>query len=204
MIELPILSCKHRPEPFCNGVYEIDSKRGEIGNQKFPITFPRIWRELFTSVACLDIRNFLMITPQLKKRLHARDILKLKATRSGDADDWRNLKNLRNTVNSEIKRAKECHYTRNTWRIVNELMSRNSHNSVINEIKLPCGNSIYDSHELSNAFNDHFSSIGPTLRVPYTSFKNSFTHKYLAFSRITKKSKNSFMFTEKSKQSRFT
>ena len=39
-------------------------------------------------------------------------------------------------------------------------MSRNSHNSVINETKLPCGNSIYDSHELSNAFNDHFSSIG--------------------------------------------
>ena len=34
MIEFPILSYKHRPEPFCNGVYEIDSKRGEIGNQK--------------------------------------------------------------------------------------------------------------------------------------------------------------------------
>ena len=30
------------------------------------------------------------ITSQLKKRLHARDILKLKATRSGDADDRRN------------------------------------------------------------------------------------------------------------------
>ena len=30
-------------------------------------------------------------------------------------------------------------------------MSMKSHNSVINEIKLPCGNSIYDSHELSNA-----------------------------------------------------
>ena len=60
MIEFPILSYKHRPEPFCNGVYEIDSKRGEIGNQKFPIIFPRIWRELFTSVACLYIRNFLV------------------------------------------------------------------------------------------------------------------------------------------------
>ena len=36
MIELPLLSYKHRPEPFSNGVYEIDSKRGEIGNQKFP------------------------------------------------------------------------------------------------------------------------------------------------------------------------
>ena len=53
MIELPILSYKHRPEPFSNGVYEIDSKRWEI-------IFPRIWRELFTSVAYLDIRNFLM------------------------------------------------------------------------------------------------------------------------------------------------
>ena len=35
MIEYPMLSYKHRPEPFSNGVYEIDSKRGEIGNQKF-------------------------------------------------------------------------------------------------------------------------------------------------------------------------
>ena len=34
MIELPVLSYKHRPESFGNGVYEIDPKRGEIGNQK--------------------------------------------------------------------------------------------------------------------------------------------------------------------------
>ena len=55
MIELPMLSYKHRPEPFGYGVYEIDSKRGEIAYH-----LARIWRELFTSVACLDIRNFLM------------------------------------------------------------------------------------------------------------------------------------------------
>ena len=88
-------------------------------------------------------------------------------------DDWRKFKKLRNMVNNEIKRAKECHYKhalneyqgdpRNTWRIVNELMSRKSHKSIINELKLPCGNSIYDSHELCNAFNGHFSSIGPKL-----------------------------------------
>ena len=60
MIELPMSSYKHRPEPFGNSVYEIDSKRCEIGNQKFPIISPRIWRELFTSVACLDIRDVLM------------------------------------------------------------------------------------------------------------------------------------------------
>lgn len=88
--------------------------------------------------------------------MHARDILKLKATRSGDADDWPEFKKLLNTANNEILKTCEGHYKhalneyqgdpRNTWRIVNELMSRKSHNSVINEIKLPCGNSIYDSH----------------------------------------------------------
>ena len=43
MIELPMLSYKHRPEPFSNGVYEIDSKRGEIGNQKFGGNYLRVW-----------------------------------------------------------------------------------------------------------------------------------------------------------------
>ena len=32
------------------------------------------------------------ITPQLKKRLHERDIFKLKAIRSGNVDDWRKFK----------------------------------------------------------------------------------------------------------------
>ena len=45
-----------------------------------------------------------------QQRLHARDILKLKATRSGDPGDWRKFKKLRNTVNNEIKRTKECYY----------------------------------------------------------------------------------------------
>jgi len=78
-----------------------------------------VWKKLF--LLCVDkhapVRNKRgrpckspWVIPQLKKRLHERDILKLKATRSGDADDWRNFKKLRNTVNSEIKRAKECHY----------------------------------------------------------------------------------------------
>ena len=55
-------------------------------------------------------------------------------------------------------------------------MSRKSHNSVINEIKLPCGNSIYDSHELSNAFNDHFSSIGPKLANNSHANKDNSSH----------------------------
>ena len=42
------------------------------------------------------------------------------------------------------------------------------------------------------------------MRVPYTSSENTVHVKVIAFSRITKNSKNSFTFTEKSKKSRFT
>ena len=112
------------------------------------------------------------ITPYLKKRMHDRDILKLKASRSKDANDWLQFKKYRNLVNNEIKKAKELYYkralvenegnSRQTWRIVNELTSRKTNNCCIKEIKSN-GNSIYSPPELADAFNDHFSSIGPKL-----------------------------------------
>ena len=52
------------------------------------------------------------ITPYLKKRMHDRDILKLKASRSQDANDWLQFKKCRNLVNKEIKKAKELYYKR--------------------------------------------------------------------------------------------
>ena len=112
------------------------------------------------------------ITPYLKKRMHDRDILKLKASRSKDANDWLQFKKCRNLVNNEIKKAKELYYKRaldenegnssQTWKIVNELTSRKTNNCCIKEIKSN-GNSIYGPPELADAFNDHFSSIGPKL-----------------------------------------
>ena len=112
------------------------------------------------------------ITPYLKKRMHDRDIFKLKASRSKDANDWLQFKKCRNLVNNEIKKAKELYYkraldenegnSRQTWRIVNELTSRKTNNCSIKEINSN-GNSIYSPPELADAFNDHFSSIGPKL-----------------------------------------
>ena len=46
--------------------------------------------------------------------------------------------------------------------IVNELTSRKTNNYCIKEIKHN-GRSIYKSQELSEAFNNHFSTIGPKL-----------------------------------------
>ena len=69
-----------------------------IGNYDNPNDMWEAWKKLF--LRCVDkhapLRNKRVrpckspwITSQLKKRLHARDILKLKATRSGNAEDWR-------------------------------------------------------------------------------------------------------------------
>ena len=49
------------------------------------------------------------------------------------------------------------------WEIVNELTSRETNNSCINEIKNNGISIQYKSQELSEAFNNHFSTIGPKL-----------------------------------------
>ena len=69
------------------------------------------------------------ITSHLKLRMHERDI-----------------KKCRNSVNNEIKQAKEIYYknvfhenegnSRKTWSIINELTARKSNNLLIKEIKL--------------------------------------------------------------------
>ena len=76
-------------------------------------------------------------------------------------------KNCRNSVNNELKLAKQRYYKlerafhecvgnpRKTWGIINEFTSRKSKSSFVNEIKCE-GVSITDSSDLAEAFNDHF------------------------------------------------
>ena len=109
------------------------------------------------------------ITPQLKKRMHYKDVLKVKAIRSRNACDWLMFKKFHNAISNEIKQAKEQFFknalrenkgnSRMTWRIINELTSTKIHSSSVKEIKLD-NNSISDPRELSFVFNYHFSSIG--------------------------------------------
>ena len=61
--------------------------------------------------------------------MHERDIMKLKAIRSKNLQDWGEFKRLRNKVNSNIKIAKESYYkqsftehkndSRRTWQTIN-------------------------------------------------------------------------------------
>ena len=66
--------------------------------------------------------------------MHERNIAKIKAMRSNDSSDWRNFKRTRNTVDSEIKLAKESYYkntfiqhsgnSRKIWQTMNDLTAR--------------------------------------------------------------------------------
>ena len=94
------------------------------------------------------------ITSELKKRMHDRDILKIKAS-----------KKQRNIVNSEIRLAKQAYYqnsfnkymgdSKKTWQTINELTSRKSGKKSLASLKVN-GVSITIPTVLSNQFNNHF------------------------------------------------
>ena len=83
------------------------------------------------------------ITTVLKQRMNFRDRLKRKAIKIGDPSIWNQFRKTKNQLNREIKSAKKAYYKsafiscskdqRKTWKTVNELTSRESIKSVINE-----------------------------------------------------------------------
>ena len=97
------------------------------------------------------------------------DATKRKAMASNGPRDWANYKKLRNTINNNIKTSKASYYSnafsqskgnsRKTWQTINELTSRRTNNTTVKEFKSN-GSIISNSSELSNAFNDYFSTIG--------------------------------------------
>ena len=74
--------------------------------------------------------------------MHEGDILKIKACKSNDPNDWTQFKKLRNIVNSEISGlAKQAYYqnssnqytgdSKKTWQTINELTSRKSRETAV-------------------------------------------------------------------------
>ena len=133
------------------------------------------------------IRKAPWINSELKKGMRDRDAAKRKAMASNDPRDWAKYKKLRNTINNNIKTSKASYYSnafsqskgnsRKTWQTINELTSRRTNNTTVKELKLN-GSIISNSSELSNAFNDHFSAIGPRLasEIPPNDNNNDFSY----------------------------
>ena len=88
------------------------------------------------------------------------------------ARDRAKYKKMRNTINYNIKTSKASYYSnafsqskgnsRKTWQTINKLTPRRTNNTKVKELKLN-GSVISNSSGLFNAFNDHFSTIGPRL-----------------------------------------
>ena len=116
--------------------------------------------------------------------MRCRDAAKRKAVRTKNSQDWANYRKLRNRINSEVKTTKASYYhnsfiqsegnARRTWRTINNLMSRRQNKQIVKEVKAN-DISICDSNEISNAFHEHFSTIGPRLarEIPLTSDEES-------------------------------
>ena len=113
------------------------------------------------------------ITNDLKRQMFKRDYLKKKAISSQDPHAWHEYKQSRNQVNNEIKKAKTSYFTtnlelhkgnmRNTWKLINEVSSKHSSKTKkLSEIKL--GEQVITSPiEISEAFNNYFSTVGSNL-----------------------------------------
>ena len=83
------------------------------------------------------------ITNELVGEIHKRDFLKKKATSTNDPLIWKEFKDARNKVNNSIKKAKRKYFsekldaskcdTRKTWRLINELQSRQCKSSKVSQ-----------------------------------------------------------------------
>jgi len=116
--------------------------------------------------------------------MRCRDAAKRIAVRTKNPQDWANYRKLQNRINNEVKTTKASYYhnsfvqsegnARRTWKTINNLMSRRQNNQIVKEVKVN-DISICDSNEISNAFNEHFSTIGPRLarEIPLTSDEES-------------------------------
>ena len=133
-----------------------------------------------------------------------RDAAKRKAMASNDIHDWAKYKKLRNTINNNIKTSKASYYSsafsqskgnsRKTWQTINEFTSRRTNSTMVKEFKLK-GSIISNSSELSNAFNDHFSTIGPR---PANEIPPNDSNNYLSYINNINVNYNKFSFSSTS------
>lgn len=152
-----------------------------INNSSNPNDMWNEWKESFLAIVNkhaplrttrVRARGSPWITSELKKQMHDRDILKLRAIRSKNPNDWVHFKRQRNKVNSATRLAKQIYYqnmlnehkgdSRKTWQIINELSSRNFVETSVKQLNVN-EQSVTAPAEIAHEFNRYFATIGPKL-----------------------------------------
>ena len=127
----------------------------QIYNSTDPNEMWSQWKCLFLPIANkhaplrtmrVRARSSPWITSTLKRCMHDRDILKIKASKSKNPSDWMQFKKQRNIVNKEIRLAKQAYYqntfnenkgdSKRTWQTINELTSRKSGKTTVTSLKV--------------------------------------------------------------------
>ena len=102
---------------------------------------------------------------------------------------WRLYQSFRNRVNIEIRKNKTSYFreknaecnkndAKNTWKLINSLMSRNNKSNLIKEIKVD-DQIISENNEIAEAFNDYFINIGTKLASDVTRLSSNNVNTYL-------------------------
>ena len=122
------------------------------------------------------------ITNELLREIHKRDFLtEKKAASTNDLSIWKQFKDARNKANNSVKNAKRKYFSnhfdanksdpRKTWRLINELQSRQSKSTKVSQVKT--GNQVFTSPgDIAEAFNNHFANIGQSLAQEISLFGN--------------------------------
>ena len=142
----------------------------------------RQWKEMF--LGCVDKHAPLKlkrvrkkrspwITSELLCKIRKRDFLKKKAISSNNSATWDQFKRARNQANNAVKLAKKRYVSdnlnankgnsRKTWKVINELTSRNSGKSA-NILEIKADHRIVSNPmDIAETINEHFSNVGQVL-----------------------------------------
>ena len=110
------------------------------------------------------------ITPRIKNFIRERDRAKKKVEK--DRSIWPEYKRLRNRVTSELRSAVEGYYCslidenssnpKEMWKTINKVLNKNQCSTTPRSIMCE-GQLVEKQNEIAEAFNNHFTTIGPKL-----------------------------------------
>ena len=114
------------------------------------------------------------ITNVLLREIYKREFLKKKAASTNDPLIWKQFKDARNKANNSVKKAKRKYFSENldanksdprkTWRLINELQSRQSKSTKVSQVKT--GNQVFTSPgDIAEAFENKFYKHRPISRT---------------------------------------
>ena len=134
-------------------------------------------------------RNKPWITKSLQKSIRYKNKLYKKALDTKDNFSWNEFKNYRNNLTRKIELAKRQYYRnkinlsssnpKKLWKTLNDIVKLNNKNRIDNiSLNDPANNTLtHNSQDVSNIFNNHFTTIGVKLsnKIPSTSSHKSLT-----------------------------